>query len=260
MSTEQGSPDLGRLIERLRGEANWTSAAKGTTVDLKAILLEAADSLAALQGGERPPPLRDPKTFKHRYEDAGVAVVAAIERDYLQAMDDNDGGEILGWILKLCDCVHSDYVVREAQLISDVNHARERQVALEIRATEAESAVESLRQEKAQLTEENARQQARYIEMTGSATKLEQTVLALQADSANDARVIKARGETIAALEQTVRTLAEVLNDALTVTRNYYAQAISRFELEKHQEQWKAALSAVERSPQREGGAQTSKA
>lgn len=41
------SPDSGSLIERLRGEANWTSPGKGTTVGLKAILIEAADALAA---------------------------------------------------------------------------------------------------------------------------------------------------------------------------------------------------------------------
>lgn len=39
-----------------------------------------------------------------------------------------------------------------------------------------------------------------------------------------------------------IRELRAALEDALITTRNYYAMAISRSELENHQERWKAAL------------------
>lgn len=42
---------------------------------------------------------------KHRYEDAGMEIVQAIRRDFLPAMDTNDGGEILSWLTALCERV-----------------------------------------------------------------------------------------------------------------------------------------------------------
>ena len=42
--------------------------------------------------------------------------------------------------------------------------------------------------------------------------------------------------------QQENERLREALNDALIITRNYYAQAISRAKLEEHQQKWIAAL------------------
>ena len=53
----------------------------------------------------QPSELRD-EHGKHRFEDEGLDIVRAIKRDYLPDMDSNDGGQILTWILDLCDAVH----------------------------------------------------------------------------------------------------------------------------------------------------------
>lgn len=45
---------------------------------------------------------------KHRDEDAGMEIVTAIKRDLFPDMDTNDGGQILVWILELCDSIRSE--------------------------------------------------------------------------------------------------------------------------------------------------------
>ena len=58
-----------------------------------------------VQEGQQPSDLRD-EHGKHRFEDEGLDIVRAIKRDYLPDMDSNDGGQMLTWILDLCDAVH----------------------------------------------------------------------------------------------------------------------------------------------------------
>lgn len=44
-------------------------------------------------------------TVRRRWEDEAMKVVVAVKRDLVPDMDDNDGGQLLVWILDLCEKV-----------------------------------------------------------------------------------------------------------------------------------------------------------
>jgi hypothetical protein len=208
MSTEQASPDLGRLIADFRREV----------IDKLSVAVHASQN-----------PMRGPREV----------------------------------VLKQCE----DFLVEQFQ-----------------------SAVESLRHEKAQLTKENQHRRD-VMDSMAEANKAircelhqaEQTVLALQAEKeqavADATEITRTANVNFAkcqelrqqkeALEQTVRTLTEYARHNVECVReNDFGGLRSARSPEGKPLKvlmdctcgLDAALSAVERSPQREGGAQSSKA
>lgn len=119
-----------------------------------------------------------------------------------------------------------------------------RHAALLARAEAAEQERETLRAER-----DEARANAEWLDvqrfkLTARLTELEAERDILQRDMESQRNTLQHHYSRRVELEARVQELEGALTDALVVTRNYYAQAISRTELESHQQQWRAALAS----------------